>query len=490
MAYTESQEISKNTEHYYQEFQLANYKRTDRFFAFLMPLQWIGGIIATLFISPLSWNGTESHTHMHVWAAIFLGGAISLLPTFLALYRPGATSTRQVITVGQMLTSALLVHLSGGRVETHFHIFGSLAMLAFYRDEKIFPTATAITTIDHFVRGYLFPFSIFGVAYASPWRSVEHASWVIFEVSFLWWSCRASNRDVRQVAAHRALEIEQGQTQKLESIGQLAAGIAHEINTPVQFVGDNVRFIQSEFAEIQKLLRLCAQVEDAPESVLNQMIATAKTLDAQYLSDEVPTALNQALEGISRITKIVRAMKEFSHPGRGDKQAIDLNRAIEGTIIVSTNEWKYVSKMETDFDKTLPLVPCVVGELNQVILNLIVNAAHAIEDVKDRAPGQKGTISVATKNLGDRVEIRIADTGIGISAEIADRIYDPFFTTKQVGKGTGQGLAIARNIVIHKHGGTIRFESKPNHGTEFILTLPLKESTTQAAIVESEIHAN
>lgn len=483
-----SEDIAKKTEYYFQEYQLANYKRTDRFFAFLMPLQWIGGIVAVLLLTPLSWSGTESSVHVHVWTAIFLGGTISLLPTLLAHYRPGLALTRQTITIGQMLTSALLIHLSGGRIETHFHIFGSLALLAFYRDEKIFPTATAVTALDHFVRGFLFPYSVFGVAYASPWRAVEHAAWVVFEVTFLWWSCRTSNNDVREVARHRAMEMEQRQVQKLESIGQLAAGIAHEINTPIQFVGDNVRFIQQEFNEIKKLLDLCCHIDENAEDAFAQIGTLAKSLDTAYLCDEIPKALEQSLEGIARITKIVRAMKEFSHPGQGEKQTVDLNRAIESTLIVSTNEWKYVSEMETSFDPSLPLVPCIVGELNQVILNLIVNSAHAIDEIKDQLPGRKGLISVSTKNLGNRVEIRIGDTGGGIPASIAEKVYDPFFTTKQVGKGTGQGLAIARNIIINKHGGTIHFESNVGKGTEFILTLPLKDTHPEPAMNQSQQH--
>jgi len=486
---SDSQEILKKTEEYYEEYQLANYVRTDRLFSFLMPLQWLGGIIAALALTPRSWNGTESSIHFHVWVAIFVGGIISLLPTFLAFFRPGLPITRQIVTVGQMLTSALLVHLSGGRIETHFHIFGSLALLGFYRDMKIFPTATVVTALDHFVRGFYFPLSVFGVAYASPWRAVEHAAWVLFEVSFLLWSCRESNKDVREVSRHRAFEMQQRQAQKLESIGQLAAGIAHEINTPIQFVGDNVRFLQNEFKEIAPVLRACSTVDISVKESVAEACSMAKSLDAEYLSDEIPKALEQSLDGIARISKIVSAMKEFSHPGQGEKQIVDLNSAIESTMIVSTNEWKYVAEMKTDFDSSLPLVPCVVGEFNQVILNLIVNAAHAIADVKEVQGGGKGLISVSTKNLGTQAEIRIKDTGGGIPASIADKIYDPFFTTKGVGRGTGQGLAIARNIIVHKHGGAIRFDSAVGQGTEFIISLPLAKAGSEESS-ESAVYAN
>ncbi len=477
----ESDQISVQTERYFEESQLVNYRRIDRFFSILMPVQWVAGILTALFVSPRSWNGMESSVHIHVWAAIFLGGIISLLPMVLGIFYPGRPFTRQIITVGQMLTSSLLIHLCGGRVETHFHIFGSLALLAFYRDGKIFPTATAVTALDHFVRGFFFPYSVFGAAYASPWRSVEHAAWVVFEVGFLLWSCRTSNDDSREVARRRALEMQQRHVQKLESIGQLAAGIAHEINTPIQFVGDNIRFLQQEFSGIKELLRECSDTNEAGAETLLKISAMAAQMDAPYLSEEIPKALDQSLDGISRISKIVSAMKEFSHPSRNEKQAININKAIESTIVVSTNEWKYVAQLEVDLDPTLPLIPCAVGEFNQVILNLIVNSAHAIADVEDRGPDGKGRIAVSTKNLSDKVEIRIQDSGMGIPAEVAAKIFDPFFTTKEVGKGTGQGLAIARNIILNKHGGSIHFESKVGQGTTFILTLPFKEFTLPAA---------
>jgi signal transduction histidine kinase len=477
----DSEDVLKKTEQYYQEIQLTNYKRTDRFFAFLMVAQWLAGILITLIISPFSWNGAESSIHRHVWEAVFFGGAISLFPVFLAIRRPGSIFTRQVITAGQMMTSALLIHLSGGRIETHFHIFGSLALLAFYRDPKVFPTATIITALDHFVRGYFFPASLFGVAYATPWRAVEHAAWVLFEVSFLLWSCRASNQDARKVARHRALEMQQRHVQKLESIGQLAAGIAHEINTPIQFVGDNIRFLQQEFTAINELLRISTQLSDHKEATIAQLDEAAKNLDAAYLVDEIPKALEQSLDGVQRITKIVSAMKEFSHPGHSEKQAIDINKTIESTVVVSTNEWKYVAEIDLILDSSIPLVPCIAGEFNQVILNLIVNAAHAIGDVKERAGGERGRITIRTKKLENKLEIRIQDTGAGIPQEIAHKVFDPFFTTKEVGKGTGQGLAIARSIIVNKHGGSIDFESKLGTGTTFILTLPLHDSAAEIA---------
>lgn len=484
----ESDQVTVQTAVYLQEILNKNFCRTDRFFSLLMPAQWIGGIITALVVSPKSWDGVDSTIHIHVWAAIILGGLISLLPTLLAIYQPGTVMTRQIITVGQMLTSSLLIHLCGGRLETHFHIFGSLALLAFYRDAKVFHTATLVTLADHLIRGFYFPYSVFGVSYASPWRAVEHGCWVLFEVGCLLWSCKTSNDDSREVAHRRAIEQQQRHTQKLESIGQLAAGIAHEINTPIQFVGDNVRFLKQEFLGLKELFAQCSAVKNGTSSEA-ELMTCAGAVDSEYLQDEIPKAIDQSLEGISRITKIVSAMKEFSHPSRTEKQVTDINKAIESTVVVSTNEWKYLADLDLKLDSSLPLVPCVVGEFNQVILNLIVNAAHAIADVKEKGPTGKGRITVQTKNLTDKVEIRIRDTGAGIPADVAQKIFDPFFTTKEVGKGTGQGLSIARSIILGKHGGTINFESKVGQGTTFIITLPFQESAVTGTEIESEVRS-
>jgi len=278
---------------------------------------------------------------------------------------------------------------------------------------------------------------------------------------------------------HR-VEIQLRHAQKLESIGQLAAGIAHEINTPTQFIGDNTRFLQDSFKDLAGLLQQFNQVLVSAKAggVTPEQVAATERLmqqvDLDYLLDEVPKAIEQSLSGVDRVSKIVRAMKEFSHPGSDEMTSIDLNHAIESTATVCRNEWKYVAELVTEFDATLPAVPCLPGELNQVILNLIVNAAHAIADCLKADGTEKGTITIGTRRNGDRVEIRIGDTGTGIPEKARERIFEPFFTTKAVGKGTGQGLAIARSVVVDKHAGTIAFETATGQGTTFIISLPLK----------------
>jgi signal transduction histidine kinase len=276
------------------------------------------------------------------------------------------------------------------------------------------------------------------------------------------------------------LELQLDQARKLEAIGQLAAGIAHEINTPTQYVGDNIRFFQDAFNDMKPFIEhYKALSQKLPEEGISAA-ATAEikeniaTGDLDYLLEEIPQALEQTLEGVGRVSTIVRSMKEFSHPGAKEKTGVDINRAIENTTTVSRNEWKYVARMEMDLDPSLPHVSCFPAEVNQVILNLITNAAHAIGDVVGSQEGEKGRIGISTRTHADFVEIRISDTGPGIPEEIQTRIFDPFFTTKEVGKGTGQGLAISHSIIFDKHGGTLSFETKKGKGTSFYIHLPIK----------------
>lgn len=283
------------------------------------------------------------------------------------------------------------------------------------------------------------------------------------------------------VTERRALESQLSHAQKLESIGQLAAGIAHEINTPIQYVGDNVRFLQDAFRDIDALIQAFtwflsqAPKSGVPAEVIRPLEEAVAKADVDYLLSEAPAAITQSLEGVHRVAHIVAAMKEFSHPGTSEKTPIDLNHALESTITVARNEWKYVAEVITDFDPDLPLVLCLPADLNQVFLNLIVNAAHAVGDVVRDGAGLKGTITVRTRRGEDCVEIAISDTGNGVPPEIRSRIFDPFFTTKGVGKGTGQGLTISRSVVVDKHGGSIHFDSQIGQGTTFIVRLPLEK---------------
>ena len=889
-----SQPENSQVKVFFREQQLKIYKNTDRIFAILMPIQWLAGILIAWFVSPLTWQGPKSDIHSYIWTAVVVGGVITVLPVFLALKFPGKAVTRYTISVSQLLISGLLIHLTSGRIETHFHVFGSLAILSFYRDWRVLIPATAVTALDHVFRGWFYPQSVYGIIGDAEWRWLEHAAWVIFEDIFLIASCRFSTREMWKSAAHttalansearyrgvveqttegifllspdmlniidcnesflrltgyqsfdevkklcihdfdivaaqefemitalsesfgrsiqaerkfrkkdgsliyvevlgrainyaesiayclnirdittrkkidmgtqrlarvaqetqnvviitdpegkiqwvnggftritgyrsdevigqepgklltgrdtdsrtiRALQkamknrdiferdiycynkngqgywisiavapiqdednLDQGfifvgvdmterkrmeeelrqardqmetrvqertfelvqanqtmrrevddrkraesqlsnaqqflrdvidnvpnmifvkdqggryrlanrslaelygveidfligktdaelvtnpadaekffnedehvlkmdrkvifeheftdhkgnirwmevvkspmtaysgeknvlgiavdltdrkllenhlrHSQKLESIGQLAAGIAHEINTPTQYVGDNTRFIQDAFTDMNRVLEKyaelfeCAKKSDVSPELLSEVEQELKKADIEYLVEELPAAIQQSLEGVSRIAKIVQSMKDFAHPGTKEKTAADLNKAIESTVTVARNEWKYVADLETNFDPTLPPVPCLLGEFNQVILNMVTNASHAITNVVGDGSQQKGKIIITTTRADDDwAEIRIADTGMGIAPEMQKRIFDPFFTTKEVGKGTGQGLAISHTVIVDQHNGKLDVESEIGKGTTFVIRLPLKPDT-------------
>lgn len=298
---------------------------------------------------------------------------------------------------------------------------------------------------------------------------------------------------VYDVTERRALESHLRQAQKLESIGQLAAGIAHEINTPIQYVSDNTLFLQESFRELAPILRKAGELAglakngEATTGLANELQSAIDDADTDYLCAEIPGAIEESLDGIERVAKIVRAMKEFSHPGGEQKTAVDLNRAIESTITVACNEWKYAAKVETDFDPGLPAVPCLVADFNQVVLNLIVNAAHAIATAAGEDTESLGTITISTRLEEDHAVVRVTDTGTGIPEDVKDKIFEPFFTTKEIGKGTGQGLAIAHNVVVKKHNGTLSVNSEVGEGSTFEIRLPMEDHATVADEVPASL---
>jgi len=275
---------------------------------------------------------------------------------------------------------------------------------------------------------------------------------------------------VFNIAERKTLERKLHIAQKLESIGQLASGIAHEINTPIQYVGDSIRFVKDALEDLFRLVELYVAAmagEDRREAI----VELRDEMDWEFVREEMPRACDRAMEGVGRVASIVLAMKNFSHPGEEEAKPVDINRAIENTVTVTRNEWKYAADLETRLDPDMPLVHCFPGGLNQVLLNIIVNAAHAIAG--NESTGEKGLITVTTSFDDDWAEIRIADSGCGIPKKNMTKIFDPFFTTKEVGKGTGQGLAIVHDIVVEKHGGTIDVESEVGKGTTFIVRLPI-----------------
>lgn len=264
------------------------------------------------------------------------------------------------------------------------------------------------------------------------------------------------------ITERRLLEQQVVQSNKLEAIGRLAAGVAHEINTPTQLVGSNLHFLGDQ---LETLLAWLDSSSQASEATIAQI---------QYFRQEAPKAIEESLEGIERITHIVKAMRYFTHPGGEHKEIANLNQIIQNAISLSRNEWKNVAEIKTDLEADLPNVECLPIELSQVVLNIIMNAVHAIHDALGEQPEKTGQIVITSRQLGELIEIRIADNGTGIPKEIHNKIFDPFYTTKDIGRGTGQGLAIAYTVIVKKHGGTLEFESEVSRGTTFVIRLPGK----------------
>jgi two-component system NtrC family sensor kinase len=295
-------------------------------------------------------------------------------------------------------------------------------------------------------------------------RSLELASRELLE----------RNRQLREdIECRKRLEIELAQAEKLRAVGQLASGIAHELNTPIQYVGDNVAFLQGAFEALSALMARAREESASP----------AQRRKLEFMAANIPGALEAAVDGCRRVSEIVGAMKEFAHPDGLEFAPADINRGISCTLAVAQNVIKYAADVELDLGE-LPEVECRIGELNQVFLNLFTNAAHAVAD-RYAGDGKRGCIGIATRSRGDRVVIQVSDNGSGIPDAIRGRIFDPFFTTKEVGRGTGQGLAICRSIVVDKHGGALTFESTAGRGTTFTLEIPVEHRSFCAPLASS-----
>ncbi len=274
-------------------------------------------------------------------------------------------------------------------------------------------------------------------------------------------------------------EIVLRQNQKLEAIGQLTAGLAHEINTPIQYVGDNTTFINEAFEDLIELAEkfkkiLCAAKDGMMnEAFILDMENLLKKADIDYLIEEVPDALKSSFEGLEQVRKIIESMKYFSHSGGEKKVMTDIQPSIENAVTVAKNEWKNVANLTLDFEPELPMVFCNPNEMNQVFLNIIINAVHAISEKSGHSTSEMGTINIITKKSDNWVEIRISDSGTGMPDNIKERIFDPFFTTKEIGKGTGQGLSISRSLVVDRHKGKLEVQTSEDEGSVFIIKLPL-----------------
>ena len=442
------------------------YRQTDRMFARLMALQWVAGVVFALWVSPLAWSGATSQTHVHVWAAVFLGGAISVLPMILAVARPGAAITRHTIATSQMLMGALLIHLTGGRIETHFHVFGSLAFLAFYRDWKVLVPATVVVALDHLLRGIFWPQSVYGVLIASEWRWLEHAAWVIFEDVFLVMSCVRGEAELRQIADRTAVleQAHRDQARHAMELGELIArlrlsqqeveaatrakseflaNMSHELRTPLNAITLYSELLQetageagrdADVADLGKirhagthLLGLINDILDLSKIEAGKMDLNLETIDVKRMVDELVNTMDAV------VRKNGNSLTVHIAPGIGT--------------------------MHADPTKT-----------RQILFNLLSNAAKFTKQ-------GSVTLDVARVTTGstDHLEFSVIDTGIGLTEEQKERLFRPFTQadssiSRKYG-GTGLGLALVWRF-CQMMGGTVRVESLHGHGARFTVRLP------------------
>jgi two-component system, NtrC family, sensor histidine kinase HydH len=433
-------DIDHRSQELFEEQRQAVYRRTDRMFVWLMVAQWVFGIALAFLVSPYGWEGKVRSTHTHVFAAVFLGAAISSLPLVLARTHPGAPVTRYVVAVAQMLWSALLIHLTGGRIETHFHVFGSLAFLAFYRDWRVLVPATLTVSADHLARGMLWPESVYGIVSPEWWRFLEHAFWVVFEDIVLVASCVVGVREMRDNARKRA-EVEallkelrdfQDQlvrTEKLAAVGQLAASVGHELRNPLSAVQNANTYIRKRLGETAD-----AKVGHFLDLIDRELGACTKTIaDLLDFARERPLTL-----GPCPLYRLV-------------DEAVQLVPAGRATIVNEVPEELTVPALDRDV-------------FRKALINLIQNAAESIP--ADR----EGRVIVRADGGGPHPwHISIEDNGAGIPEEALSKVFEPLFTTKV--KGTGLGLAIVASAV-KRHRGTIAVESRVGAGTRFSIELP------------------
>jgi len=271
------------------------------------------------------------------------------------------------------------------------------------------------------------------------------------------------------------------QTEKLSAIGQLAAGVAHELNTPVQYISDNITFLGGAWKQVDAAIALCLTpahasiTSDTSDSHPSPVTPSAgPPEDWDWLRREVPKAISQSLEGIRRMSKILGAIRRFSHTGGGEREYVDLNEALDATLTVAQNQIKHLADVQTDYQTDLPRVECYCDEMNQVFLNLIVNASHAIRDASTQQARERGKLTIRTRQIDHDVQVEIQDNGTGIPLTARARVFDPFYTTKQVGEGTGQGLTICHDIVTQKHRGRIWFDTEVDKGTTFFVRIPIQ----------------
>ena len=500
--------FTQRTETLFNEQLDANYRRTDRMFAWLMGLQWVAGVAAAYWISPLTWQGQSNQTHLHLWAAMILGALLPSLPLLLIFQKPGATVTRHTVAIAQMLTSGLLVHLSGGRIETHFHYFGSLAFLAFYRDWRVLVTATIIVAGDHLLRGIYWPQSIFGVLVVNHWRWIEHAAWVIFEDYFLFLSIRQNLREMRGVAERQAkLEninetIEQtvkertselkATHQRLQEISrqagmaEVATNVLHNVGNVLNSVNVSSTLVMEgvKKSRITGLARAVGMLKQH-EHDLGPFITTdpkGKQLPAYLaqLSDHlrgeqemVVKELDSLRKNIDHIKSIV-AMQQGYAKNTAVIEVLDISELVDDSIRINdVSLGRNGVVVDRRFER-IPEFGTQKHKILQILVNLVRNAERAC--VETGRNDKKITVSVTA--VEGRVRISVLDNGVGIPQENMKRIFNQGFTTREDGHGFGLHSAA---LAAKELGGSLTVRSDgAGQGAEFVLELPMDAAAVPA----------
>jgi signal transduction histidine kinase len=484
----------------------SHYRKVDRMFAILMVFQWIAGIAAAVWLAPFTWAGREGSLHIHLWASLILGGTVAAFPILMTYLAPGKPITRHSIAIGQMLTSGLLVHLTGGRIETHFHYFGSLAFLAFYRDWRVLVTATLVVSLDHFLRGVFWPLSIFGISEPSQWRWLEHAGWVVFEDIFLFIAIRQTldeslglaerqarvetiNETIEKTVQERTLELETTHREleamsRSAGMAQIATNVLHNVGNVLNSVNVSTTLLTentkkskvSSFPKIAALLKeneanLAAFMSTDPRG---KQLAPYITQLSDHLQVEQAATLAE-LESLRKNIdhiKMIVGMQQTYAKGTQVKERLNPVELIEDSVRMNSgNLTRQNIQIIRDFHPTGP-VDADKHKTLQILVNLVRNAAQACME----SSNTEKRITLRITKIDGRIHFAITDNGIGIAPENIDRIFNQGFTTKK--DGHGFGLHSAANAAREMAGSLGAHSAGPNTGATFTLQLPVSDSAS------------